>query len=125
MLPWMPVRQQGRSRLQALPPPSLRPPPAATLHRKGQTDVVRLLLDSGGKASLKDVNKRGLTALGEALLAGHTDVAKALTTARLRHHFTCGRLQACMLLALQLAAMQHQRAADGATETRLGRLHTA
>ena len=38
-----------------------------------------MILEHGGKASLKDVNKRGLTALGEAILAGHFKLASALT----------------------------------------------
>ena len=48
------------------------------LFRKGQEEVVRMLLEHGGRAVLKDVNKRGLTALGEALAAGHVTIADQL-----------------------------------------------
>lgn len=51
------------------------------LCRKGQVDAVKLVLGHGGKATLKDVNKRGLTALGEAVLAGHTAIASDLIKA--------------------------------------------
>ena len=37
-----------------------------------------MLLEHGGRAVLKDVNKRGLTALGEALAAGHVAIADQL-----------------------------------------------
>ena len=33
------------------------------------------LVEGGGTAALRDVNKRGLTPLAEALAAGHTNVA--------------------------------------------------
>lgn len=39
--------------------------------RKGSHEAVKLLLEHGGKAVLKDVNKRGLTSLGEAMIGGH------------------------------------------------------
>ena len=39
---------------------------------------MKLLLDHGGIATLKDINKRGLTALGEAVLGGHTAIANEL-----------------------------------------------
>ena len=46
--------------------------------RKGYDQIVTLLLQHGGKAVLKDVNKRGLTALGEAVVAGHTGIVTQL-----------------------------------------------
>ena len=51
-------------------------------YRKGQGSALEMILEHGGKASLKDVNKRGLTALGEAILAGHTCIASILLKAR-------------------------------------------
>ena len=46
--------------------------------RKGHVQIVTLLLQHGGKAVLRDVNKRGLTALGEAVVAGHTGIVDQL-----------------------------------------------
>lgn len=45
-------------------------------HRRGWLPGVSLLLAGGAKHGL--VNKRGLTALGEAVAGGHADVAKQL-----------------------------------------------
>ena len=50
--------------------------------RKGQSSALEMILEHGGKASLKDVNKRGLTALGEAILTGHVKIASILLKAR-------------------------------------------
>jgi len=49
--------------------------------RKGHGQIVGLVLEHGGKALLKDVNKRGLTPLGEAVVAGHTTIADQLIKA--------------------------------------------
>jgi ankyrin repeat protein len=48
------------------------------LCRKGHGQIVSLVLEHGGKALLKDINKRGLTPLGEAIVAGHAGVADQL-----------------------------------------------
>lgn len=48
------------------------------LYRKGYTEIVRSLLEHGAKATLKEVNKRGLTAFGEAVVEGHLDLARLL-----------------------------------------------
>ena len=52
--------------------------PETHFRRKGQSSAVDMILQHGGKAALKDVNKRGLTALGEAILAGHFKIASAM-----------------------------------------------
>ncbi len=48
------------------------------MFRKGYGQMVNLILEHGGKSILRDVNKRGLTALGEAVVAGHADIASQL-----------------------------------------------
>lgn len=47
-------------------------------YRKGDNDIIRLLLDSGGRSTLVDTNRRSLTPLGEALVNGHVDSASLL-----------------------------------------------
>ena len=46
--------------------------------RNGNNDIIRLLLNSGGKSSVSDTNRRSLTPLGEALVSGHTESASLL-----------------------------------------------
>jgi ankyrin repeat protein len=45
-------------------------------NRKGWVDGVRLLLAAGAEVDV--ANKRGLSALGEAVAGGHADAAEAL-----------------------------------------------
>jgi ankyrin repeat protein len=47
--------------------------------RKGWLDGVKLLLAAAAETDLR--NKRGLSALGEAVAGGHVDVAEALLAA--------------------------------------------
>lgn len=47
--------------------------------RKGWLDGVKLLLAAGAEADLP--NKRGLSALGEAIAGGHVEAAEALVAA--------------------------------------------
>jgi ankyrin repeat protein len=41
-------------------------------------ELVQVLLKGGGKATLNEQNKRGLSALGEAVAQGHAQVAEYL-----------------------------------------------
>lgn len=54
--------------------------------RKGQEGTVKLLLEYGAKAILKDINKRGLTAFGEAVLGSHIAIARTLYRVRFGNH---------------------------------------
>ena len=56
----------------------VQPGPGSSTHRKGQAAMVDALLQGGCRACLQDRNKRGLTPLAEALLAGHAAVAESL-----------------------------------------------
>ena len=46
--------------------------------RNGHDDIIKLLLNSGGRSSVGDTNRRSLTPLGEALISGHADSAALL-----------------------------------------------
>ena len=55
----------------------------AMLYRSASKEVVKALLAAGPRGrhpSIKDVNKHGLTPLGEALVAGRCDVADLLVS---------------------------------------------
>lgn len=48
------------------------------LCRKGNMEVVELLVNGGAKATINEINKRGLSPLGEAVSQGHGKVAEYL-----------------------------------------------
>ncbi len=95
MMFWQPQPDDGNRRVEAvdrqfavIPPQPLQPCSVvlyeawlAILCRSASKDVVKALLAAGPRGrhpSIKDVNKHGLTPLGEALVAGRCDVADLL-----------------------------------------------
>ena len=56
-------------------------PPKPTTHSSNNADLIRALAAAVSKSDLRDRNKRGLTPLAEAVLAGARDAAAALVAA--------------------------------------------